>query len=385
VDGCTAEEYCRRNPTLERCKCILDPASCRYNIAPREVNTCTTADQRDKTNLRCFCAFNTGRECFDNKGEQRPDNEDTRDPNRFTGAIEVTPRPECREDPSKCSDRITPRGRGGRVDLESAGVTSFIDVDGPNVDVDRRRPDGSPDGGFAAGMRAVELLEVKDDGDCRLSDGDTIVSRFNLLRATWTSTFSTNRDGTTFYTITVTESTGRFTFTFVVASDEYNVAGRVIKIGARFTMEIRYPWQSTDTKLFIVFKLVLCGGVTAAPVLAGGSTINIYGAGSTNIIGTATLDLVGRVGTGDVRFNIGWQGETTAVDVQNTDLRVGTGCRVYTVFACLDVLGTPDRVVYDPQLNPGDYTPPGTNGAVAAQPQFILALLAALLAAVLRF
>jgi hypothetical protein len=229
---------------------------------------------------------------------------------------------------------------------------------------------------------AIEFIDTNDD--CKIGERDVIVNRVPLKDLTWSAVFKTDRDGATFYTITVTESHGWFTFVFVVSGDKYTVGSRTIPAGARITMEAAFPWQKSNSKLMLIFKVVVAGGFTVeAPNSAAPQDLVVYNSANV-IIGNFQCDKEARVGAGGtIAVNIGLDGDTTTADQANNVAVAGT--RSYTLRACVDTLGAPDRIVYDPVLSPTEFTPTAPpNAAVSCQPQYIFAVLAAALCAILR-
>jgi hypothetical protein len=194
----------------------------------------------------------------------------------------------------------------------------------------------------------------------------------------------TDKNGATFYTITVTESKGYFTFVFVVSGDKYTIGTRTIPAGARITLETAMPWQKTNTKLMLFFKVIVAGGFTVDAPNAQAQNLVVYNSAGT-AIGNFQCDQKARVGAdGEINVLLGLDGDTTDADKAGGVTIVGTA-HSYTLRACLDVLGAPNRVVYDPVLAPTDFTPSASpNAAVSAQPRFFLTVLAALLCIVLR-
>jgi hypothetical protein len=338
--------------------------------------------------------YHTAKQCFGRDGEQRPDIVDPKDPNTNTGDIVSRPRPECDKaaNGGDCTHTGTPRsdGRGGDVNLGGqlpggGRVDTQIKVNANDVQLTRDGTGVSGDAKLDARVVLWEAIEFVDaNDDCKIGERDVIVNRVSLRDLTWSAVVRTDSAGGTFYTITVTESHGWFTFVFVVSADKYTIGSRTIPAGARLTVETAFPWQKPNTKLQLVFKVIVAATYTLdAPVSAG--NLVVYNSDGRNI-GNFDCDLTARVGAaGSVDIKLNLDGDTTTSD-QAAGVTIVTGARSYTLRACVDTLGCPDRVVYDPILAPSDFTPAGpSNAAVSCQPQFILALLAALCAFLLHW
>jgi predicted acyltransferase (DUF342 family) len=226
---------------------------------------------------------------------------------------------------------------------------------------------------------AIEFIDVNDD--CKIGESDTIVNRVSLKDLTWTAVVKTDQNGVTFYTITVTESRGWFTFMFIVAGDKYTVGTRTIPAGAKFTVEAAYPFQKSNTKIQLVFKVIVAAGYTVDNTIAKPEALMVYNSAGV-VIGNFVCEKTARVGaTGTVDIKINLDGDTTTSDTAG-GVTVATGGHSYTLRACVDILGAPGRIVYDPVLSPTEFTPTGTNAAAAVQPRFIVAILAMVLCAV---
>jgi hypothetical protein len=334
--------------------------------------------------------FHTARQCFSTAGEQRPDITDKNDPKTNTGDIVTVPRPECdkAKNGGECTRKIENQdNRGGDVVLGGSlpggnRVDTTVKVDANDVQITRDGSGVTGDAKLDARVLLWEAIEFIDyNDDCRINERDTVVNRILLKDLIWTAVVKT--DGN-FYTITVSESRGWFTFIFVVSGDKYTVGSRSIPAGARITMDTSFPWQKTNTKLLLVFKIVVAGGYTVDAVNGQFQNLVVYNTAGTRI-GNFECDQNARVGAdGDVNIILGLDGDTTESDKASGVAVVGTA-HSYTLRACVDVLGAPSRVVYDPVLSPTEFTPgPPTNAAASCHPRFILALLAAILCAVLR-
>jgi hypothetical protein len=231
-------------------------------------------------------------------------------------------------------------------------------------------------------VEAVEFIDRNDN--CRIDESDRIVNRVPLKDLVWSAVVRTDTNGGTFYVITVSSSNGWFTFTFVVSAARYTIGSRVIPFGTRLTMEANYPWQRQDSKLLLVFKVIVAGGLSVdAPNANTPGQLNIYNAAGT-AIGSFNSDNFARVGAdGSMSIIFTLDGETT--DSDRTNGITAATYRSFTLRACVDMLGSFGRLVYDPVLAPSDFTPSApANAAVSSQPQVFLAVLMALLCAALR-
>jgi len=312
---------------------------------------------------------------MDSAGEQRPDTADPNDPRTNTGAPIVTPRSECNADRSNCPDQGTVSGDQTATDIRfrsllnsAQDVNVDIKTEGPIVILSRGGTGTGEGSRFDARLMLWEVVEFIDANDnCKPDDGDRVVSRIRLTDLTWRAVLKRDVDGTVFYTVSVSDSQGYFLFVFSMSADKYTVGSTTIPVGARMTMELNYPTQSSDSKLFLVFKIVLGSNLRLDGADVG--ALKIYNSANTQV-GTVSLDRFVRVGArGTINFNLALLGDTTAGD--STQLTVPSGGKVFTLAACYETT-CPGKVVYDPVMAPTDFTAP-PNSAIARQPQAIIA------------
>jgi hypothetical protein len=337
--------------------------------------------------------FHTARQCFGKDGEQRPDIVDSKDTNTNTDPIVTRPRPECDKtrNGGDCTSGVVPRpdGKGGDINLGGqlpggSRVDTTVKVNGNDVQVTRDGTGVTGDAKLDARVVLWEAIEFVDvNNDCLIGERDIIVNRVPLKDLTWSAVVKTDSNGATFYTITVQEANGYFTFVFVVSADKYTVGERTIPPGARMTLETAFPWQKTTSKLMLVFKVIVAGGYTIDAPTAASNLVVFNSAGTA--IGNFQCDVKARVGAaGSVDIKLGLAGDTTTSD-SAAGVVLAANARSYTLRACVDTFGAPDRIVYDPVLAPSDFAPTGpANAAASCQPQLILAILAAVLCTILR-
>jgi hypothetical protein len=264
-------------------------------------------------------------------------------------------------------------------------VDTQVHVNGNDVQVTRDGTGVTGDAKLDARVVLWEAIEFVDvNNDCLIGERDTIVNRVTLKDLTWSAVVKTDTNGATFYTITVQEANGYFTFIFVVSADKYTVGSRTIPPGARMTLETAFPWQKTTSKLMLVFKVIVAGGYTLDATTAAASNLVVFNSAGT-AIGNFQCDLKARVGAaGSVDIKLGLAGETTTSDTA-AGLVVAANAHSYTLRACIDTFGCPDRIVYDPVLAPSDFAPTGpANAAASCQPQLMFAILAAVVCTILR-
>jgi len=393
LESCTPADYCAKNPTDAKCKCIKDPATCANPSDPKPATDCSTADRDDVTKIQCYCRFHPDKRCFRANGEAAGDLGET---NSDTG-LTTTPRPEC-TDPSKCNSAVTAvtSGQdtvGGKITVTSGSgsnsVNADVTVDGSDIKINRQSTgfDNSADAKLSARVVLVEVDEVLDaDDDCELTNGDTILQSFDLRQATWTAVITQDTTGTTkLYQVVLTDSNGFFTITFIVSGDGYKIGSKDISaLGTRIFFESNIKFKSSSSKLMLFFKLVIDSGTTVGvpdASNAGELTITTNG----RVVGTFSADRQARAGVaGDVDVHLSPPRDTSNRDVALKNVATD---KVFTVSACFNIIGGAN-IVYDPVFAPSQYTPtsgstgaPGNNPATVCTP--MLALMASLIAALL--
>jgi hypothetical protein len=229
-------------------------------------------------------------------------------------------------------------------------------------------------------FEAIEYLD--EDEDCMYGEGDTILQSIKLGDLNFDVTYTEEvSGGIRFFTVTMTDEQKIFVITFVVAADKYKIGAKWVPAqAARFMFLVNFPFESTKSKIILVFKVV-----TGEDITLGLDDVSLPGdIAVKRLLGAEKIRVAGLNADGTAR--IGSEAEVDVVvsppyESSKTDVALhGDGERVFTINVCVDVVGAP-TITYDPVVGAEEYEDPTSDNATAAASSLILSPIVVLLLA----